>query len=57
MSYTEPGVVRGETMWALPFPQMLVIGLSGAVLFVAALARRHRHRRRARAAAVAAAGV
>ncbi|MCX0272945.1 hypothetical protein NLM24_19995 [Nocardia zapadnayensis] len=39
VSYTEPGVVRGETMWALPFPQMLMIALCGAVLFVAALAR------------------
>ncbi|NKY57010.1 hypothetical protein [Nocardia flavorosea] len=54
VSYTEPGVVRGETMWALPFPQILVIALCGGVLFAGALARRRRHVRRAGATTAAA---
>ncbi|WP_446223101.1 hypothetical protein ACTWPB_25760 [Nocardia sp. IBHARD005] len=48
VTFTEPGVVRAETLWAVPFAQLVLAVLLGSVLFFAALARRNRHMRRAR---------
>lgn len=52
VTFTEPGVVRAETLWAPPFAQLVLAVLIGTAWFVAALSRRNRHLRRARGAGV-----
>ncbi|MFR9749918.1 hypothetical protein ACL02S_02660 [Nocardia sp. 004] len=50
VSLDRPEVLRAETLWALPFAQMVLAVLVGTVLFVAAVVRHNRYRRRAVAA-------